>query len=313
MEWMEIGVLALVFVATASAAYWLGQLLQGRSAQLRTKRLLEDNAQAPSQTSWIEHVARNTQALAKLSTDEDNGAQNSALRRRLFNAGIRHAAAPTAFFGTKTLLAVALPALAMLQQLLMPRPLQGSALLLLLLCAAALGYYLPNLLLGRRVGLRQREIFESFPDALDLMTICVEAGLGLDAAMQRVADDLRHRSRVLSEELQLVGLELRAGAPRERALHNLALRTGVEEVDGFVSMVLQAEHFGTSIGQALRVQADMLRTRRRQQAEETAARVALKLLFPLVFCILPALLLVVIGPAALRIASQLPALGSSAL
>ena len=148
---------------------------------------------------------------------------------------------------------------------------------------------------------RQREVFENFPDALDLMTVCIEAGLGTESALTRVADDIGHKSPVLGEELRLVNLELRAGAPRDRALRNLAFRTAVEEVDGFVSMLIQAERFGTSIAQSLRVHADMLRTRRRQKAEEAAAKIALKLLFPLIFFIFPSLMLVLMGPAMIQI------------
>jgi tight adherence protein C len=134
-----------------------------------------------------------------------------------------------------------------------------------------------------------------------MMTVCMEAGLGTEAALTKVAEEIVHKSPILSDELRLVNLELRAGAPRDRALRNLAIRTGVEEVDGFVSMIIQAERFGTSIAQALRVHADMLRTRRRQRAEEAAAKIALKLLFPLIFCIFPSLMLVLMGPAMIQI------------
>ncbi|HEU0203930.1 MAG TPA: type II secretion system F family protein, partial [Burkholderiaceae bacterium] len=174
-------------------------------------------------------------------------------------------------------------------------------LLTLLLGTAALGYYLPNVVLRRLTFVRQREIFENFPDALDLMTVCVEAGLGVEAALNKVAEEMEHKSRVLGEELRLVGLELRAGSDRERALRNLAARTGVEEVDTWASMLIQADRFGTSIAASLRVHSDMLRTRRRQRAEEAAAKIALKLLFPLIFCIFPSLMLVLMGPAFIQI------------
>jgi tight adherence protein C len=157
------------------------------------------------------------------------------------------------------------------------------------------------MILGRLVFVRQREIFESFPDALDLLIVCVEAGLAIDAALNRVADEMQHRSEALSEELHLVTLELRAGASKETALRNLALRTGVEDVNTLVAMLIQAERFGTSIADSLRVHADMLRTKRRQRAEEAAAKIALKLLFPLIFCIFPSLLLVLLGPAFIQI------------
>lgn len=304
MSTVELGILGLVFVASVALVLLLGQLTTRGATKERTRRLVAgdtgEDAAAPRRRPWVELLARGTQPLARFA-ESDTSARTSALRRRLLHAGLRHPQALTAYLGTKTLLALALPLLAFLAQLLTPQPLQGQSLLLAMLLAAALGYYLPNVVLSRLVAQRQREIFESFPDALDLITVCVEAGLGVEAALARVAEDMQHRSRVLSTELQLVGLELRAGAPREHALHNLALRTGVEEVDGFVAMLIQAERFGTSIAQALRVHADMLRTRRRQRAEEEAAKITLKLLLPLIFCIFPALLLVLLGPAAISI------------
>lgn len=311
---VELGIVGLVFVASVALVLLLGQFAPRDAHKERTQRLLAGesgaDASAPRRWPWIELLARGTQPLARFA-ESDTSAQTSALRRRLLHAGLRHPQAITAYFGTKTLLALLLPLLAFGLQWLLPQPLQGQALLLALLLAGALGYYLPNVVLARLVFLRQREVFESFPDALDLVTVCVEAGLGVEAALARVAEDMQHRSRVLSVELQLVGLELRAGAPREHALHNLALRTGVEEVDGFVSMVIQAERFGTSIAQALRVHADMLRTRRRQRAEEAAAKIALKLLVPLIFCIFPALVLVLLGPAAISLYRMLPTLVSN--
>ena len=300
MSAAELGFVVLVFVASAALVLLVGQLTAHSSTKERARRLAAADTQAPKRGAWIELLARGTRPLARFA-ESDTSAQVSALRRRLMHAGIRHPLGPSALYGTKTLLSLVLPLLAFGAQLLSPQPLQGNPLLLALLTAAALGYYLPNAVLARMVFLRQREIFESFPDALDLVTVCVEAGLGLEAALARVAEDVQHRSRVLSTELQLMGLELRAGAPREQALHNLALRTGVDEVDSFVSMLIQAERFGTSIAQSLRVHADMLRTRRRQRAEEAAAKIALKLLLPLIFCIFPALMLVLLGPAMINI------------
>jgi len=302
MTMMQLGILVFVFVGTVALAYGLIQLASGNATADRMKRLLGAPSvfQSPAER-WVDRVARATRPLAKLSTPEA-GFEGSALRRRFVNAGIRNAAAPAAYFGAKTILAIGLPLLTfVVLTLLMHSPAKGNALLLWLLSAAALGYYLPNLVLSRLIFLRQREIFENFPDALDLMTVCMEAGLGTEAALNRVADDMVHKSEVLSDEMRLVNLELRAGAPRERALRNLAIRTGVEEVDGFVSMIIQAERFGTSIAQSLRVHADMLRTRRRQKAEEAAAKIALKLLFPLIFFIFPSLMLVLMGPAMIQI------------
>jgi Flp pilus assembly protein TadC len=136
---------------------------------------------------------------------------------------------------------------------------------------------------------------------IDLLTVCVEAGLGLDAALMRVADELALRCPVLADELQLMLLELRSGFSKEKALSNLSLRTGVDDVDKFASMLIQADRFGTSLGESLRVLSDMLRTKRRMRAEEQAAKIALKLLFPLIFTIFPSLLLVLLGPAFIQI------------
>ncbi|MGS0625929.1 type II secretion system F family protein, partial [Ralstonia sp. VS2407] len=177
-------------------------------------------------------------------------------------------------------------------------PYSVSAMLVLI---GAFGFYLPNAMLARRIAARQRMIVEDFPDALDLLTVCVEAGRGLDAALTKVADELRLRSPVVADELGLMLLEMRSGFTKETALRNLALRTGAEDVDAFSTMLIQADRFGTSIGASLRVLSDTLRTQRRMRAEERAAKIALKLLFPLIFCIFPALLTVLLGPAFIHI------------
>jgi tight adherence protein C len=242
-------------------------------------------------------------------SDADAGAV-AELRRRLAHAGIRHRQAPAAFFGLKAALALVLPLAGFALLAAGGVPARGASWPATLLALAALGYGAPTAWLGVRARRRQRAVVEAFPDALDLMTVCVEAGLGTEAALVRVARDLELASPALAQELQLVNLELRAGATRDRALRALAARTGVEEVEGFVTMVLQAERFGTALSQSLRVHAQALRTARRQRAEEAAAKIALKLLFPLIFCIFPALLVVLLGPAMIQIHRVLlPTLG----
>lgn len=176
-----------------------------------------------------------------------------------------------------------------------------SRILWILLGAAAVGYYLPNLILRLKIAERQRELFASFPDALDLLIICIEAGLGLDQAIARVAAEIDIKSKVLAQELQLVLMELRSGYSKETALRHMALRVGIEEVDLLVAMMVQADRFGTSMGDSLRVHADNLRTKRRQRAEEAAAKIAVKLLMPLIFMIFPTLMLVLVGPAMIQI------------
>lgn len=313
MSQVQIGILILVFVATFGVAIWLLDRTSGNATSQRLKRVLGgvdgQDAEAPEQ--WLDKVARATKPLAKLSLP-DAGYESSSLRRRFLNAGIRNSTAPVAYFGVKTALAFGLPLVAFVGLTVTRTPLHGVELLLALLVASAIGYYLPNYLLSKVIKRRQREIFENFPDALDLMTVCMEAGLGTEAAMNKVAEDMVHKSPTLSDELRLVNLELRAGAPRDRALRNLAMRTGVEEVEGFVTMIIQADRFGTSIAQSLRVHSETVRTMRRQKAEEAAAKIPLKLLFPLIFCIFPALMLVIIGPAVIQMVRVVvPTMGGS--
>lgn len=249
--------------------------------------------------AWHASVAKAFAPVAKLASpgkEEDL----SKFRLRFLHAGLRDPSAPALFFALKAILAIALPLLGMyLLNFFGSNPRVPAPLILLLL--AALGYYLPNGVVANMTQRRQRKLFEAFPDSLDLMIVCMEAGLSLDMAIARAGSEIRLRSSILSEELGMVGTELRMGASRERALRNLAARTGLDEISSFVAMIVQADRFGTSIADSLRVQADMLRTRRRQRAEETAAKLPLKLLFPLIFCIFPALLVVLMGPAMIQI------------
>ena len=299
---LQISFLALLFIVVLAVALLGMRLFQTNPVQQR----LDAVAGRTTPTSgaqaglWLARIARATGPLARLSLP-DEGWETSPLRARFMNAGLRHASAPTLFFAAKTLLATGLPLALFLGLSVSSANYHTNALLFWLLLAAAFGYYLPNLALRRRIASRQREIFETFPDALDLMTVCVEAGLGMDAALARVATEIGLKSAVLAEEMQLVTLELRAGSARDKALRNLALRTGVEDVDALVAMLIQAERFGTSIADSLRIQSDMLRTKRRQRAEEMAAKIALKLLFPLIFFIFPSLLVVLMGPAFIQI------------
>jgi tight adherence protein C len=295
--------LAVVFLAVFGAILLSIRMLTADPAQVRLDAIIDRPVSAPAsgeQSPWVAHIIKLSGPLAKLSVPDD-GWETSALRTRFMNAGIRSRSAPSIFFASKTLMAICLPLLTFFFLNTSAVQYGTLSLLMYVLSSAALGYYLPNILLRNLVARRQREIFESFPDALDLMTVCVEAGLAMDAALARVAAEITLKSRILSDELNLVTLELRAGNSKEKALRNLALRTGVEDVDGLVAMLIQSERFGTSVADALRVHSDMLRTKRRQRAEEQAAKIALKLLFPLIFFIFPSLLVVLMGPAFIQI------------
>jgi tight adherence protein C len=243
-------------------------------------------------------------SLARLSGQPEDWT-NSPLRLRFLNAGLRRSQSLVAYFAAKSGLALMLP-LAM-EALLLPWVNNGYARLAALPITCALGYYAPNAWLSRRVSSRQRSIARALPEMMDLMVLCVEAGLSLEQAMERVARELPAHSLALAEELQTVSVELAAGSSRTRALRNLAMRAGLESLDSLVSLLVQSERFGTRVSDALRAQSEHLRLSRRQEIEMATAKVGLKLLVPLVFCIFPALLVVLAGPAFIGIMRALAA------
>jgi tight adherence protein C len=308
---LQILVLAAVFVLIFGAAVLAMLLLTRDPVKHRLSALDErDTLAAPPARDWLQRLSQLAEPLAKLSVPAE-GWENSPVRMRFINAGWRGPSTPGLFHAGKTALTIGLPLATWL--LLGSDPQRGgSTTILWLATAAACGYYAPDLVLKRRIANRQRDIFETFPDALDLMTVCVEAGLAMDAALARVGAEIGLKSRVLAEELQLVTLELRAGSAKDKALRNLALRTGVEDVDALAKMLIQADRFGTSIGAALRIQSEQLRTRRRQLVEERAAKIATKLLFPLIFFIFPSLLVVLLGPSLIQVLKAIaPVVGAA--
>ena len=229
-----------------------------------------------------------------------NVEETRATRRLLVTAGYRSRKAPVFFIGSKLLLAVALVILfAMIPVKLLGFP-STITLLFYYVCFAACGYYAPSAWLKRRITVRQDSLQRAIPDSLDLMVVCVEAGLGLDQAIGRVGQEIMQAHPVLGEELNILSQELRTGVQRQTALRNLAHRTDLEEVRNLVALLVQTDRFGTSIGQALRVHADSMRTTRRLRAEELAAKLPVKLLFPLIFFIFPSMFIVTIGPACIR-------------
>jgi tight adherence protein C len=293
--------LLIVFVIVC-VLVWLGIVLFAPGA-LRVRLALflgrADTGEVEG-GSWLDRVAKAARPLTKLSVPEE-GWEKSALRTRFMNAGWRNPAAPTLYFASKSGLALALPALTGIVLAFLPSVPNGTGVLVLLLLAASIGYYLPNVVLSRIAQRRKREIFETIPDALDLLTVCVEAGLSLERALVKVATEIHIKSVILAQELQLVLMEMRAGFSKEKALRNFSLRIGVDDIDALVAMLIQSERFGTSIGDALRVYSENLRSKRRVIAEEAAAKIGLKLLFPLIFCIFPTLLMVLLGPAGIKI------------
>jgi tight adherence protein C len=215
------------------------------------------------------------------------------LQQRLVMAGYRRNEAVAIFFGIRIAAALGLFTLLSTPILFRPNLIFGLA-------GCAAGWLLPGMVLARMAKRRQHRIQLALADALDLLVVSVEAGLGLDQALQRVGDEMAGTHIDLSDELRLINLELRAGKARQEALKNLADRTGVDDIASLVAVLVQTDKFGTSVAQSLRVHSEVLRTKRRQRAEEAAAKTGVKMVFPLVFCIFPAIWVVTIGPAAIK-------------
>jgi tight adherence protein C len=224
------------------------------------------------------------------------------LQLRLVHAGFRRHDAMPIFLGIRAGCAVVCFAVASM-------PFIVRTNVVVALGAAGLGYVLPGIVLARLERRRQHRVRLSVPDALDLLVVSVEAGLGLDQAIQRVGDELLPVHPELADDLRLINLELRAGTARAEALRNLAARTGVDDLASLVAVLVQTDKFGTSVAQSLRVHSEVLRTKRRQRAEEAAAKTAVKMVFPLVICIFPAIWIVTVGPAAIKLMEVLGPMG----
>jgi tight adherence protein C len=221
-------------------------------------------------------------------------------RRRLVTAGFRDPRAVPLFYGMR----VVMPVIAVFVYIGLVAPaleLRGVPLVFWLFVAAGFGYLMTNAYLSRKIRMRQKELQKALADTLDMLVVCVEAGLGLNQAMARVSDEIEHISPIMSEELQIMNLEIRAGTPREEALRHLGERTDVKDIKGLTSMLIQTDRFGTSIATALRVHSDDLRVKRRQRAEEAAAKTTIKLVIPLAIFVFPAMFVVILGPAILTI------------
>lgn len=229
----------------------------------------------------------------KTASDQSN------LRTRLANAGLRSETAPVIFLASKSILAVGLTALALLSTVTSGHP--TNRIFGVAVFAAGMGFFLPEIWLFLAKRSRVEKLTNALPDCLDLLVVSVEAGLGLDAAIQRVGQEMKHVHVELSEEFALCNMEVQMGITRSEALKNLALRSGVPEIRSLVAILVQAERLGTSIAAALRVHAESLRVKRRQQAEERAAKTAVKLILPLILFIFPAIFVVLAGPAMLKL------------
>jgi tight adherence protein C len=285
-----VGVLvALVYALSPS-----DQKVAGRLARLLDASTVTERAKpATDKTAWVK------EGLASIGKLVPGGStQVSRSQLLMIRAGYRSPDAMLAMRGVKILLPIALLSAVLFTGFYRYNP------TFIIGAAAILGFLLPDMWLTSRVRARQNRLRMGLPDGLDLLVICVEVGLGLDQALLRVAQELQVAHPELSEELQLVNLEMRVGKSRIEALRSLARRTGLDDVKALVAMLVQTERFGTSVAQSLRVHSDDLRTRRRQRAEEMSAKTTVKMVPALVLFIFPALLVVILGPAVLTFMRQ---------
>jgi tight adherence protein C len=286
--------IVVIFVAVTVAAFAFGAAAYGTSSvleeRLRELGLEQEANQQPSVRERLDRIVDPVGRALQFSPGDRS-------RAWLTQAGFRERRHLVIYQGSRIFGAAALFGITVL--------LTGFRSLPLVLGAAAMGLFLPRFMLKRLIRNRQRLITVGLPDALDLTVVCVEAGLSLDQAMQRVGDDLKYAHPELSDEFYLSNLEMKAGKPRAEALRNLAERTGVDDVRSLVSALVQTDRFGTSIAQALRMYSDALRTERRRRAEEAAAKTATKMVIPLVVFALVPLIFVTLGPALIGLFHEL--------
>jgi tight adherence protein C len=302
-----------VFGMIAAGAWWLlswmsssrpravERLDEIRNPNLRRKRLEEDNAVKRSD-AVTRVLAKASPAFAKPLQPKTELEANK-LKLRLSVGGFRGEAAPSIFLGLK------------LAGLLLGLMLSGVTVVALssfnqrgLMSAvgfAGVLFYIPDIVLWFIAKGRKEQVFLGLPDALDLMVVCVEAGLGLDQAMRKVSEEMKKTYRVIADEFGLSNFQLQMGRSRSDVLHELGVRSGVDDLRALASILIQADKFGSSIAQALRVQSDSMRTRRRQMAEEKAAKTAVKLIFPLVIFIFPGIFVILVGPAAITMVREM--------
>jgi len=296
---------ALIFVLVMLAGF-LAFLF---SENYKKKNSLRDRIKKESTPEENESVSRDRRLMGILLRTTNrlgeflrpkSDAAISQIRKKLFRAGFYGENNYIVLLGSRIIMAFLLVTIFTTIKITVLKAMPAQQVLSLAILSAAAGFFLPDYYLYRRTRDRKRKIFEGFPDALDLMVVCVEAGMGLDAAIKRVGDEMALKNKVLSDEFKMLSLELRAGKTRVDALRSLAVRADLEDVSSLVTLLIQTERFGTRVAQALRVHSDAMRTKRYQRAEEMAAKLPVKILFPLVLFILPAQLVTLVGPAVIK-------------
>jgi tight adherence protein C len=299
-----------VFLAITLGVWAVMSMIADRpvSAEERLKRVLNPAARqdpaaaARQQDKFQAKVAEAAKKLGQSLRPVDE-AELGKVRLELLNAGFRGENAVAVYYGMKLL--TMLTTVAVAAPLIVSKYGLGTASLPYVAVAAGLGFYLPGIIVGQIKKRRMEAIFLGLPDAIDLMVVCVEAGLGLDTAMRRVTGELTTSCPTLCEEFMISNFQVQMGRARKDVLRDLGVRTGVDDLRALSAVIIQAEKFGSSIGQALRVQSDAMRIKRRQLAEERAAKTAVKIMIPLILFIFPGVFVVLVGPAAMQIAKQM--------
>jgi len=299
---------AVVLLAAAIfIAGMAGLLIVARYFDPQQRRLvnlmIQDTAQKSAMQQWAEKLDRITHVFLP-----KNQALQKSTMDRLTHAGYRSRNSLAIYYFIRSLATIALPALVLLMYPLFPK-FEPQKIFWYAAMAGMLGMIAPSYYLDKKIARQQRLLRNGLPDAIDLLVVCTEAGLGLNAALLRVAQVIVEIHPILAEELLLVTAEMRAGVDRTQAMANLARRTGVEDIKGLVTVLAQSMRFGTSIGQTLRIYAEEFRDKRMQKADEEAAKLGTKMIFPLVLCILPSFFIIAMGPAVIKAISVFSTMG----
>lgn len=318
MSGTDVIIIALIFAMTTltiMAVFYFFKSRKELHNQVETikhegDRQYQKKTRVPLDTAIKQYLTDIIGSLGNRVKPKEEG-ELSHMQKMFLRAGYRGRKVVIIFFGAKVFVAVLLAG-AFFSVYIFMSITMGSLnisiigyhfryLIIITILLALAGFYAPDIWLRGHIAKRKEKICDGFPEALDLLVVCVEGGMGLDSAIMRVSEEMRLINKEISDEFQTLTLELRAGKSRMDALRNLALRTDLDEVKNLVTLLIQAEKFGTSVAQTLRVHSDFMRTKRYQRAEEKAAQIAVKLLFPLIFCIFPSLFITILGPAVIQL------------
>ena len=303
VRWTAVIVVAVIIFVFVSG---LSIIFMGVTDPIR-RRLGMINESEPERGTLALKIATAIGPVAAFVLPKEELERNK-VKRDLYRAGYHSPQALQIFYALKAVLAIALAAITLLVSRFMPSA-DTQNVIIYVAIASAVGLLAPNYVLSKSLERQLRLLRNGFPDALDLLVVCVESGLGLGPALQRVADEINVSHPELSTELATVNAEMRAGVQREKALKNLSERTGLPDIRGLVALLVQSMRFGTSVADALRIYSEEFRDKRMQAAEELAAKIGTKMIFPLVLCMFPVFFVVAVGPAALRIIDAFSSLG----